>query len=248
MAVDNLKLENVTAGYGASVILEGVSLTLGEGRSMALMGRNGVGKTTLMMTLMGHTRHVGGTITVAGRDVTRLSPVQRVGAGLGWVPQERRMFGSLTVEENLKIAQRPGAWDLDRVYDLFPRLKERRGNLATRLSGGEQQMVAIARALMTNPRLLLLDEPLEGLAPVIVQEVERCIRAIVADRSLSVVLSEQHLRFALALTDDVVVLERGRVMHFGESAALRDDAVLIERLIGLRRGGPKLRASQKEEA
>ena len=242
-----LRLAGVTAGYGASVILENISLSLPAGRSLALMGRNGVGKSTLMMTLMGHTRLRAGRIEVAGRHVGAMAPFRRVGAGLGWVPQDRRMFGSLTVEENLRIAARPGPWTLEGVYRLFPRMKERRGNLATKLSGGEQQMVAIARALMTNPVLLLLDEPLEGLAPVIVEEVKRCILRIIEDGSLSVVLSEQHALFALSLTDDVVVLDRGQVAHAGPSAALRADGALMEELIGLRRGDSRVPADSRKE-
>ncbi|MFN4253350.1 ABC transporter ATP-binding protein, partial [Deinococcus sp.] len=163
------------------------------------------------------------------------------------VPQERRMFASLTVEENLAVAQRPGPWNLARVFGLFPRLEERRRNLAAKLSGGEQQMVAIARALMTNPRLLLLDEPLEGLAPVIVQEVERCIRAIVVEEGMSVILTEQHVKFALRLTQDVLVLDRGRNVHFGPSSALATDPAAMARLIGLRRSAdPSPRAPEAE--
>lgn len=247
MSAPILRLTDVTAGYGASTVLEGVSVTLPAGRSMTLAGRNGVGKSTLMMTLAGHTRQSAGRIEFLGRDITALPAVGRVRAGLGWVPQERRMFGSLTVEENLTIAAAPGDWTLARVYELFPRLQERRQNHASRLSGGEQQMVAIARALMTNPRLLLLDEPLEGLAPVIVQEVGRCIRRIVAESGLSVIIAEQHVRFALELTQDVLVLDRGRVAHFGESAALMADPAAMERLIGLRRGERSARAEELEE-
>ena len=173
-----LAFDTLTAGYGNAVVLDRLSFSLDEGRSLAVLGRNGVGKTTLLETLMGHTRVTSGEIRWRGQDITRLAPHRRAGAGLGWVPQEREVFPSLTVEENLLVVARRGPWQLRRVYELFPRLRERRGNYGNQLSGGEQQMLAIGRALMTNPRLLLLDEPMEGLAPIIVEELARAIRAL----------------------------------------------------------------------
>lgn len=183
-----LSLERVTAGYGNAVVLDDVSFGLDAGGSLALLGRNGVGKTTLLATLMGFTRLHGGRIRWRGADIARVPPHRRARAGLGWVPQERWMFPSLTVEEHLTAVARPGAWDVARVYRAFPRLEERRHNLGNQLSGGEQQMVAIARALVTNPALLLLDEPMEGLAPIIVQELGRAIRALVDEGGMAVIL------------------------------------------------------------
>jgi branched-chain amino acid transport system ATP-binding protein len=173
-----LALDKVTAGYGESVVLEGISLAMQEGDSLALLGRNGVGKTSLLVTLMGLTRLHGGSIRWQGKDIMRMSTHERAHAGLGWVPQERYMFPSLTVEEHLTVVARPGEWDVKKIYEIFPRLQERRANMGNQLSGGEQQMLAIARALMVNPKLLLLDEPMEGLAPIIVQELTRVIRGL----------------------------------------------------------------------
>ena len=192
----------MTAGYGDSVVLEDISLAMDEGDSLALLGRNGVGKTTLLVTLMGLTRLHGGALRWRGADIgAHADPSARAHAGLGWVPQERYMFPSLTVEEHLTVVARPGPWNAGAVYELFPRLQERRANLGNQLSGGEQQMLAIARALMTNPRLLLLDEPMEGLAPIIVQELMRVIRRAGRRRSgMSVIVVEQHARLALSLT------------------------------------------------
>ncbi|CAJ0710394.1 MULTISPECIES: ABC transporter ATP-binding protein [Ralstonia] len=228
-----LSLENVTAGYGNAVVLDDVSFALEAGGSLALLGRNGVGKTTLLATLMGFTRLHGGRIRWLGADIAKMPPHRRARAGLGWVPQERWMFPSLTVEEHLTAVARPGAWDVARVYKTFPRLQERRRNLGNQLSGGEQQMVAIARALMTNPALLLLDEPMEGLAPIIVQELGRAIRALVEEGGMAVILVEQHARLALQLTQRALVLDRGRVVHASASADLLADAPLLQRLVAV---------------
>ncbi|MEC4718608.1 ABC transporter ATP-binding protein [Noviherbaspirillum sp. CPCC 100848] len=228
-----LALDNVTAGYGESVVLEGISLSMQEGDSLALLGRNGVGKTSLLVTLMGLTRLHGGGIRWRGRDITRMSTHERAHAGLGWVPQERYMFPSLTVEEHLTVVARPGEWDVRKVYELFPRLQERRANMGNQLSGGEQQMLAIARALMVNPSLLLLDEPMEGLAPIIVQELTRVIRALVVERGMSVIVVEQHARLALSLTKKAIVLDRGRVVHESDSDSLMQDPDTLNRLIAV---------------
>ncbi|HET6308292.1 MAG TPA: ABC transporter ATP-binding protein [Rhodopila sp.] len=228
-----LQVEAVRAGYGAAVVLDDISFSLDEGASLALLGRNGMGKTTLLATLMGATRQWRGRIRFAGRDVTALPSHRRARAGLGWVPQERAIFPSLSVEENLTAVARPGPWDLPRIYATFPRLRERRGNMGHQLSGGEQQMLALGRALMLNPRLLLLDEPLEGLAPLIVQELLGIIAQMVRDGGMAVVLVEQHAHQILKLTRDALVLERGRVVHHGRSAALAADPALLERWLGV---------------
>lgn len=228
-----LSLERVTVGYGNAVVLDDVSFGLDAGGSLALLGRNGVGKTTLLATLMGFTRLHGGRIRWRGADIARVPPHRRARAGLGWVPQERWMFPSLTVEEHLTAVARPGAWDVARVYRAFPRLEERRRNLGNQLSGGEQQMVAIARALVTNPALLLLDEPMEGLAPIIVQELGRAIRALVDEGGMAVILVEQHARLALELTRRALVLDRGRIVHASASADLLADAPLLQRLVAV---------------
>jgi branched-chain amino acid transport system ATP-binding protein len=228
-----LAFENVTAGYGNAVVLDDVSFALEAGGSLALLGRNGVGKTTLLSTLMGFTRLHGGRIRWQGGDIAKVPPHKRARAGLGWVPQERWMFPSLTVEEHLSAVARPGAWDVARVYKTFPRLQERRRNLGNQLSGGEQQMVAIARALVTNPALLLLDEPMEGLAPIIVQELGRAIRALVDEGGMAVIVVEQHARLALQLTQRALVLDRGRIVHASASADLLADAPLLQRLVAV---------------
>ena len=226
-----LAVEHVSAGYGDSVILDDVSLAMQEGDSLALLGRNGVGKTTLLVTLMGFTRVRTGALRWRGRNLASLPTFRRAHAGLGWVPQERFVFPSLTVEEHLRVVARPGHWTERRIYTMFPRLEERRANFGNQLSGGEQQMLAIARALMVNPRLLLLDEPMEGLAPIIVQELMAAIRKLVEEGGLTLILVEQHARLALALTRDVLVLDRGRVVHRGDSAALLADPAALQRLV-----------------
>jgi len=226
-----LSLDGVHAGYGESVVLEDVSLGLPEGGSLALLGRNGVGKTTLLLTLMGITRLRKGRLAWRGGDLAALPTWRRAHAGLGWVPQERYMFPSLTVEEHLSVVARPGEWTIDRVYGVFPRLKERRRNLGNQLSGGEQQMVAIGRALMTNPKLLLLYEPMEGLAPVIVQELVRAIGEMVATSGMAIIIVEQHARLALGLARDALVLDRGRVVHRSASSSLLADPATLDRLV-----------------
>jgi branched-chain amino acid transport system ATP-binding protein len=215
-----LEVEGVSAGYGDAMVLEDVSLSLGEGDSLALLGRNGVGKSTLLVTLMGLTRQRKGTIRWRGKPLGAMPAFARARAGLGWVPQERLMFPSLTVEEHLSAVARPGPWNAQRVFEIFPRLQERRRNRGNQLSGGEQQMLAIARALMTNPRLLLLDEPMEGLAPIIVQELLNVIRDLISASGMAVVLVEQHARLALSVTRQALVLDRGHVVHRSTSEEL----------------------------
>ncbi len=234
MAEPLLVLEDVRAGYGEATTLDGVSLEVPAKGSLAVLGRNGVGKTTLLLTIMGLTRQTRGRIVWQGRDVTRLAPHLRARAGLGWVAQEREIFPSLSLEENLTVAARPGRWDLHSVYALFPRLAERRRNMGNQLSGGEQQMLALARALMTNPGLLLLDEPLEGLAPIIVEELTSALQRMIADEGTAVMLIEQHAELALSLTQDAVIIERGQIAHRATSADLLGDAATLDRLIGLK--------------
>jgi branched-chain amino acid transport system ATP-binding protein len=234
MAEVLLALDGVRAGYGDAVVLDGITFEIPKGSSLALLGRNGVGKTTLLLTIMGFTRVSRGTIAWRGRDITRLAPHGRARDGLGWVAQEREIFPSLNVEENLTVAARPGRWTLEAVYNLFPRLKERRASGGNHLSGGEQQMLAIARALMTNPSLLLLDEPLEGLAPIIVEELTAAIRRMTTDEGTALILVEQHAEVALALTEEAIVLERGSIVHRARSHDLLQDQATLDRLIGLR--------------
>ena len=229
-----LALSDVRAGYGSAVVLDGVSFALPERGSLAVLGRNGVGKSTLLLTIMGYTQVRRGRLIWRGADITRQPPHRRALAGIGWVAQEREIFSSLTVEENLTVAARAGRWDLAAVYDLFPRLAERRRNFGNHLSGGEQQMLAIARALMTNPALLLLDEPLEGLAPIVVEELAGAIRRMTSEGSNAFILVEQHAEIALSLTQDALVIERGRIVHAGASAQLLADHAALDRLIGLR--------------
>jgi branched-chain amino acid transport system ATP-binding protein len=236
-----LQLDDVRAGYGEAVVLDGVSLALPADGSLAVLGRNGAGKTTLLLAVMGIVDLTRGAIRLAGRDVSRLPPHKRARLGLGWIPQEREVFPSLTVEENLTVAQRPGRWDLASVYALFPRLRERRGNMGNQLSGGEQQMLAIARTLMTNPAVLLLDEPLEGLAPVIVEELSAAIRRMADDHGIALVLVEQHAEVALQLTDQAIVLERGIVAHRAASADLLQDRRTLDRYVGLHLDEPRRR-------
>jgi branched-chain amino acid transport system ATP-binding protein len=226
-----LELRELRAGYGEAVVLDGVSLELAEAGRLALLGRNGVGKSTLLLTLLGFTRVRRGTILFRGQDIAGLAPHRRAQLGIGWVAQEREIFPSLSVEENLTVAARPGAWSLSRIWSLFPRLEERRANMGNQLSGGEQQMLAVARALMTNPALLLLDEPFEGLAPIIVEE----LAAALADLAgMALVLVEQHAELALGLTHDAIVLERGRLVHRAPSSEFVRDAHSLERYLGLR--------------
>ncbi len=228
-----LAMERVTAGYGDAVVLDDVSLELAEGESLAILGRNGVGKSTLLLTLMGFTRVHRGSMRWRGGDLGAMPTHARAAAGLGWVPQERAMFASLTVEEHLSAVARPGPWDAKRVYGLFPRLEERRGHFGNQLSGGEQQMLAIGRALMVNPRLLLMDEPMEGLAPIVVQELMGVIGQLASAGGMALVVVEQHARLALSLTDRTIVLERGRVAHRSSSQSLLDDRATLERLVAV---------------
>ena len=226
-----LELKDVRAGYGDSVVLDGISLELAEAGSLAVLGRNGVGKSTLLLTIMGLTRMRRGTIAFRGKPIAALPAHRRAQLGIGWVAQEREIFPSLSVGENLTVAARPGHWSLGEVYRLFPRLDERRSNMGNQLSGGEQQMLAIARALMTNPALLLLDEPLEGLAPIIVEELAAALKRL---QGVAIILVEQHAEVALALTQEAVVIERGRVVHRARSSEFGCDAPTLERYLGLK--------------
>lgn len=230
---DLLRVENLAAGYGDALVLENIDFALAEGDSLALLGRNGMGKSTLLASLMGSTRMRSGSIGFAGREIGALPSHRRAAAGLGWVPQERDIFRSLTVEENLTVVARPGAWNLKRVYATFPRLKERSKNMGNQLSGGEQQMLAMARALMLNPRLLLLDEPLEGLAPIIVQELLSIIRALLADGGMGMILVEQHAHQILPLARQALVLERGQPVYCGDSRTLINDPQLLDQWLGV---------------
>ena len=234
-----LVVDKLRAGYGEAVVLQDVSLTLDEGQTLALLGRNGTGKTTLINTLAGATRQHGGSIALgAGASKVALHKLpshERAAAGIGWVPQERNIFKSLTVHENLTAVARPGKWNPDRVYTMFPRLAERKTNLGTQLSGGEQQMLAVGRALVLNPKLLLLDEPLEGLAPIIVEELLRAIARITREEGLSAIIVEQHPQAILAISHRAVVLDHGTVVHSGSAEALRDQPELLDRLLGVAR-------------
>ena len=230
-----LEVSGLVAGYGEAKVLMGIDFTLGEGQALALLGRNGTGKTTLINTIVGHTRRFAGTITLNGKALTAMRPDQRALAGIGWVPQERNIFKSLTVEENLTAVAVPGPWTIRRIYDIFPRLEERRGNMGNQLSGGEQQMLAIGRALMLNPKVLLLDEPLEGLAPIIVQELMAVLQRIIKDEGMSVILVEQNARKALSITHNAIVLERGKIAHAATAEALLGDAELLDGLLGVAR-------------
>jgi branched-chain amino acid transport system ATP-binding protein len=232
-----LSLHEVRAGYGPAIVLDGVSFDVPQRGGLAVLGRNGVGKSTLLLTVMGFTQVSRGHIVWRGKDITTLPPHRRAVAGIGWVAQEREIFSSLTVEENLTVAARTGPWDLPAVYELFPRLAERRRNLGNQLSGGEQQMLAIARALMTNPALLLLDEPLEGLAPIVVEELAGAIGRMIKEEANAFILVEQHVEIALPLTRQALVLERGRIAYSGASAELLADHAALDRLIGLKLAG-----------
>lgn len=239
---DLLKVHSLSAGYGEAVVLNDVSLSLAEGQTLALLGRNGTGKTTLINTLAGATRQHAGNITLGGLALHKLPSHERAAAGIGWVPQERNIFKSLTVHENITAVARSARagriaqpWTPARVYEMFPRLAERKGNLGTQLSGGEQQMLAVGRALVLNPTLLLLDEPLEGLAPIIVQELLRAIRRITREEGLSAIIVEQHPQAILAISDTAVVLDHGTVVHSGTAQSLQEQPELLERLLGVAR-------------
>ena len=228
---DALQLSGVRAGYGATVVLEEVAFSLAEQRSLAVLGRNGVGKTTLLATVMGQTTLQAGRVEYRGRRIERLPVYERSRLGIGYVPQTRDVFASLSVQENLAVAARPGRWSLERVYDLFPRLAERQGHAGNQLSGGEQQMLSIGRALMGNPSLLLLDEPLEGLAPIIVELLLKALERLIHDEALTVVLVEQSAKLALRVTDNALVLNRGRIVYDGPSRALLDDPAHLTKLV-----------------
>ncbi|MBL8377727.1 MAG: ABC transporter ATP-binding protein [Burkholderiales bacterium] len=229
--VPALHIDKLRAGYGPTVVLEDVCLTLPERGALALLGRNGVGKTTLLASIMGHSSFHGGAIHYRGKAIHALEPHERSRLGIGYVPQTRDVFPSLTVEENLAVAARPGRWPMARVYELFPRLAERRGHMGNQISGGEQQMLSIGRALMGDPALLLLDEPLEGLAPIIVQTLLKSIERLIREEALTVILVEQSVRLALEVTQQAIVLNRGRIAYSGESAALLADAEKLSALV-----------------
>ena len=233
MASSGLSLVSVSAGYGETVVLENIDLEFLEGEAVSFIGRNGVGKSTLLMTIMGHTDLHSGSVHLNGKEITAAKPCQRVWNGLGLVPQERLIFPSLTVDENLAVAVRAGSWTSTRVYSMFPQLDARRQNLGNQLSGGEQQMLAIGRALVGNPKVLLMDEPSEGLAPVIVEELQSVINRLREESSMTIILVEQNSRVALEFSERCIVMNRGRVVRDGSSEALRQDQTLLERLIGV---------------
>ena len=241
-----LNVEDLTAGYGEAKVLTGVSFKIAEGQALALLGRNGMGKTTLVNSIIGVTRHFSGSITLDGHDITALRPDQRAHAGIGWVPQERNIFSSLTVEENMTAIERPGPWTLAKVYSVFPRLAERRRNLGNQLSGGEQQMLAIARALILNPRIMLLDEPLEGLAPIIIDELLAVLRKIVREEGLSAILVEQNAHKILSVADQAIIVERGSIVYEGASAALKADRALLEKYVGVTHASGEDRKARRD--
>jgi branched-chain amino acid transport system ATP-binding protein len=226
-----LRLAGVSAGYGATHVLEGIDLALGAGESLSLIGRNGVGKSTLLATIMGHTTLHAGRIELGGERIESSPAHRRARAGLAWVPQEREIFPSLTVRENLELGARPGYWNGARVFELFPNLEERLGHGGAQLSGGEQQMLAIARALLTNPAVLLMDEPTEGLAPVIVQALAQVLSRLREAGGLAIVLVEQNSRVALDFSERTVVMDRGRVVYDGASGRLRQDPEFLASLV-----------------
>ena len=228
-----LRIERLTAGYGEAVVLSDLSLSVAEGQSVALLGRNGMGKTTLVNSIVGVTRYIGGAIMLDGKDIARLRPDQRAHSGIGWVPQERNIFKSLTVHENLAAIARPGRWTTSRIYDLFPRLRERQENFGNQLSGGEQQMLAVGRALILNPRILLLDEPLEGLAPILVEELLVALQRVIREEGTSAIVVEQNAQKILGVTDRAVILERGAIVYEGVSAALKADRATLEQHLGV---------------
>jgi branched-chain amino acid transport system ATP-binding protein len=228
-----LELNAVSAGYGETVVIEDINLAIAAGESISVIGRNGVGKTTLLATVMGHTALHAGTLSLNGHDLARVPPYRRALAGLGFVPQEREIFPSLTVLENLEVGARAGHWTKERVFELFPHLKERLGNMGNQLSGGEQQMLTIARALLTNPSVLLMDEPTEGLAPVIVEALSAVMVRLRRESGLSIILVEQNSRVALGFSTRTVVMDKGRIVFDGESAALRADPERLAKLIGV---------------
>jgi branched-chain amino acid transport system ATP-binding protein len=230
---DLLAIEGLRAGYGEAVVLADMSLRLAEGEVLALLGRNGTGKTTLINSIVGITRRFSGTLGLAGADITTLRPDQRARSGIGWVPQERNIFRSLTVEENMTAVAQPGPWSVARVYQMFPRLQERRHNFGNQLSGGEQQMLAIGRALTLNPKVLLLDEPTEGLAPIIVEELLAALGTITRSGGTCAIIVEQNAQKILGLADRVVILQRGAIVHDAASSTLKADPGPLERYLGV---------------
>jgi branched-chain amino acid transport system ATP-binding protein len=228
-----LELRQVSAGYGETVVIEDIDLTLAPGECISVIGRNGVGKSTLLATVMGQTVLHAGDIVLNGQSLTRLPPYRRALAGIGFVPQEREIFPSLTVRENLDVAARPGLWTLPRVFELFPRLQERLDNAGNQLSGGEQQMLSIARALLTNPTILLMDEPTEGLAPILVEALTAVLAKLQTRSELSIILVEQNSRVALTFSPRTVILDKGRIVYDGESEPLRTDPDRLAKLIGI---------------
>src|SRR3979409_248942 len=228
-----LRIEDLRAGYGEAVVLPKLSLRLPESQVLALLGRNGTGKTTMINSTVGVTRRLGGSITLKGEDITHRRPDQRARAGIGWVPQERNIFRSLTVEENMTAVAQPGPWTVAKVYEMFPRLQERRNNFGNQLSGGEQQMLAIGRALTLNPKVLLLDEPTEGLAPIIVEELLKALGVITRAGGICCIIVEQNAQKILELADRVVILERGAIVHDEASAELKADLAVLERFLGV---------------
>ena len=243
---DLLNVEGLTAGYGEAVVLTNVTFKIAEGQALALLGRNGMGKTTLVNSIVGVTRHISGTISIDGRDITAMRPDQRAHAGIGWAPQERNIFRSLTVEENMTAVARPGPWTLTKVYGLFPRLAERRRNLGNQLSGGEQQMLAVARALILNPRIILLDEPLEGLAPIIIDELLAALRKIIREEGMSAILVEQNAQKILGVTDRAIVIERGSIVYECDSATLKADRTLLDTYVGVAHAGADGRKARRD--
>jgi branched-chain amino acid transport system ATP-binding protein len=233
MAERVLDLDNVRAGYGETVVLEDIRLALAPSETVSIIGRNGVGKTTLLATIMGHTTLHSGRVSLHGKDISSLATYRRVTAGLGYVPQEREIFPSLTLRENLEVAARPGTWTMETVYELFPRLAERAENRGNQLSGGEQQMLAIGRALIGNPSVLLMDEPSEGLAPVIVEELARAVKRLSQTSGLAIILVEQNSRLALDIAPRALVMDRGRIVFDGPSETLRNDPAKLEQFIGV---------------
>jgi branched-chain amino acid transport system ATP-binding protein len=228
-----LELRHLSAGYGDTVVLEDINLALAPGENVSIIGRNGVGKTTLLATIMGHTRLHGGEVLLDGKRINRTPVYARALAGIGFVPQEREIFPSLSVRENLEIAARPGPWTQDRVFEMFPNLKARLGNMGNQLSGGEQQMLSIARALLTNPSVLLMDEPTEGLAPVIVDTLTALLIRLRSEASLSIILVEQNSRVALAFSERAVIMSKGRIVYDGASSMLRETPEKLAQLVGI---------------
>src|ERR1700710_1664104 len=226
-------MHNLRPRYGEAVVLPDISLRLPESQVLALLGRNGTGKTTLINSIVGVTRRFGGAIALRGADITAMRPDQRARAGIGWAPQERNIFKSLTVEENMTAVAQPGPWTVEKVYEMFPRLAERKNNFGNQLSGGEQQMLAIGRALTLNPKVLLLDEPTEGLGPIIVEELLKALGVITRAGGICCIIVEQNAQKILGLADRVVILERGAIVHDAASAELKANPAVLERFLGV---------------